>query len=144
MPTEKCSNTSLALRIGKTRATLGQSAAHSRRVGNPGGVQVSEAEDTAAPRRRGLLWVGPLAAIVGAAIALLYDADNGLRTVWSVKTELRRADVRLAKLWSERNDLVARADRLRGDSFEIESVARESLGMVRPGEIVVRLRTAPE
>jgi len=105
---------------------------------------VSEAEATAVSTTRRLLWVGPLAAIVGAAFALLYDADNGLRTVFRVKAELRRADARLAKLWTERTDLVGRAERLRGDKFEIESVARESLGMVRPGEIVVRLRSAPQ
>jgi cell division protein FtsB len=78
--------------------------------------------------------------LAGAAFALLYDADNGLRAVFSVKAELARADGRLTKLWSERVELVARSERLRGDAFEIESVARESLGMVRPGEIVVRLR----
>lgn len=105
---------------------------------------MSEAEDSGPSRRRGLLWIGPLAAIVGAAVALLYDADNGLRTVFRVKAELRQADARIAKLWAERTDLVGRADRLRADKFEIESVARESLGMVRPGEIVVRLRAAPQ
>ena len=105
---------------------------------------MSESEDTGPSTRRRLLWIGPLAAIVGAAVALLYDADNGLRTVFHVKAELRQADARIAKLWAERTDLVSRADRLRGDKFEIESVARESLGMVRPGEIVVRLRAAPQ
>jgi cell division protein FtsB len=105
---------------------------------------VSEGEDRPAPHSRRLLWIGPLAAIVGAAVALLYDADNGLRTVFSVKAELRRADARLAQLYAEHTDLVGRADRLRADPFEIESVARESLGMVRPGEIVVRLRGAPQ
>jgi len=101
---------------------------------------VSESEATSLSRRRQLLWIGPLAALAGAAFALLYDADNGLRAVFSVKAELARADDRLAKLWEERVDLVARSERLRSDPFEIESVARESLGMVRPGEIVVRLR----
>jgi cell division protein FtsB len=81
-----------------------------------------------------------LAALAGAAFALLYDADNGLRALFSVKAELRDADARLAMLWAERAGLVDRAERLRTDPFEIESVARESLGMVRPGEIVVRLR----
>ena len=102
---------------------------------------MSEADERPAPRHRGLLWIGPLAAIAGAAFALLYDSDNGLRTVFAVKAELRRADGRLAKLSAERAELVSRSDRLRADSFEIETVARESLGMVRPGEIVVRLRS---
>jgi cell division protein FtsB len=101
---------------------------------------VSESEPVGLSPRRGWLWIGPLAALVGAAFALLYDADNGLRAVFSVKAELEHADGRVAKLWSERAELVERAERLRADPFEIESVARESLGMVRPGEIVVRLR----
>jgi cell division protein FtsB len=88
------------------------------------------------------MWAGPLAAIAGAAVALLYDADNGLRAVFDVKAQLRQVDARLAALWTERVELVERAERLRTDSFEIESVARESLGMVRPGEIVVRLRSS--
>jgi cell division protein FtsB len=105
---------------------------------------VSDGEGAPASHSRRLLWIGPLAAIAGAAFALLYDADNGLRTVWSVKGELRQADARLEKLYAERADLVGRAERLRADPFEIESVARESLGMVRPGEIVVRLRGTRE
>ena len=101
-----------------------------------------ESEASGLPRRRALLWIGPLAALAGAALALLYDADNGLRAVFRVKDELARAEVRLKKLSNERSELVARAERLRTDPFEIESVARESFGMVRPGEVVVRLRGA--
>lgn len=100
-----------------------------------------ESEASGLPRRRVLLWIGPLAALAGAAAALLYDADNGLRAVFRVNAELASAELRLAKLSSERGALVARAERLRSDPFEIESVARESIGMVRPGEIVVRLRS---
>jgi len=99
-----------------------------------------ESEASGLPRRRALLWIGPLAALAGAAFALLYDADNGLRAVFRVNDELARAEVRLKKLSDERAELVTRAERLRTDPFEIESVARESFGMVRPGEVVVRLR----
>jgi cell division protein FtsB len=99
-----------------------------------------ESEASGLPQRRVLLWIGPLAALAGAAFALLYDADNGLRAVFRVNAELARAELRLAKLSAERAELVDRAERLRSDPFEIESVARESFGMVRPGEIVVRLR----
>jgi cell division protein FtsB len=101
---------------------------------------VAESEETGLSRHRELLWIGPLAALAGAAFALLYDADNGLRAVFAVKAELRQAELRVDKLWTERVALVERAERLRTDPFEIESVARESLGMVRQGEIVVRLR----
>ncbi|MEX2204715.1 MAG: septum formation initiator family protein [Myxococcota bacterium] len=92
---------------------------------------------------RALLWVGPLAALLGAAGALFYDADNGLRAIFHLGDELGAADVRLDRLREERAELLLRAERLRSDPFEIETVARESLGMARPGEIVVRLPRSP-
>ena len=105
---------------------------------------MSESEATGLPRRRGWLWIGPLAALAGAAFALLYDSDNGVRAVFRIQDELDRAEVRITRLSGEREELAGRADRLRADSFEIERVARESLGMVRPGEVVVRLRGGAE
>ena len=92
---------------------------------------------------RAVLWIGPLAALLGAAIALFYDPDNGLRAVFHLQRELDVADVRLDRLREERAELLLRAERLRSDPFEIESIARESLGMARPGEIVVRLPRSP-
>jgi len=92
---------------------------------------------------RAVLWVGPLAALLGAAGALFQDADNGLRAVFHLGFELEAADLRLDRLREERAELLLRAERLRSDPFEIETVARESLGMARPGEIVVRLPRSP-
>jgi len=88
---------------------------------------------------RAVRFLGPLAALLGAAGALFYDADNGLRAVFHLQRELDTADLRLDRLREERAELLLRAELLRSDPFEIESVARESLGMARPGEIVVRL-----
>ena len=92
---------------------------------------------------RVVLWIGPLAALLGAAGALFHDADNGLRAVFSLTDELAAADLRLDRLRAERAELLLRAERLRSDPFEIETVARESLGMARPGEVVVRLPRSP-
>jgi len=83
------------------------------------------------------------AIVAGAACALFYDADNGLRAVFRLEAELEAADFRLDRLREERAELLLRAERLRSDPFEIETVARESLGMARPGEIVVRLPRTP-
>jgi cell division protein FtsB len=110
-------------------------------VSESGEAGSGEAGEWALPRR-GWLWLGPLAALTGAAFALLYDSDNGLRAVFRIRDELDRAQARIGRLYAERSDLVSRSERLRADPFEIERVARESLGMVRPGEIVVRLRAA--
>ena len=92
---------------------------------------------------RAVLWIGPLAALLGAAGALFHDADNGLRAVFHLQGELDAADLRLDRLREERAELLLRSERLRSDPLEIESVARESLGMARRGEIVVRLPRSP-
>jgi len=88
---------------------------------------------------RAVFWIGPLAALLGAAFALFHDSENGLGAIFHLESELAAADVRLDRLREERAELLLRAERLRSEPFEIEAVARESLGMARPGEIVVRL-----
>jgi cell division protein FtsB len=92
---------------------------------------------------RAVFWLGPLAALLGAAIALFHDGENGVRAIFQLQRELDVADLRLDRLREERAALLLRAERLRSDPLEIESAARESLGMVRPGEIVVRLPAEP-
>jgi len=111
---------------------------HSAPEGAPGG-----APDERHVRARAVLWLGPLAALLGAAVALFHDGDNGVRTIFHLETQLDAADVRLDRLREERAALLLRAERLRSDPLEIEAAARESLGMVRPGEIVVRLPEEP-
>jgi cell division protein FtsB len=88
---------------------------------------------------RAVFWIGPLAALLGAAFALFHDVENGLGVIPKFEAELDAADLRLDRLREERAELLLRAERLRTEPFEIEAVARESLGMARPGEIVVRL-----
>jgi cell division protein FtsB len=92
---------------------------------------------------RAVFWLGPIAALLGAAVALFHDGENGLRAIFHLEDELAAADQRLDRLREERAGLLLRAERLRSDPLEIESAARESLGMVRPGEIVVRLPAEP-
>ena len=100
-----------------------------------------EPEASEAPVRsaRAVLWLGPIAALLGAAVALFHDGENGVRAIFHLDGELAAADVRLDRLREERAELLLRAERLRSDPLEIEAAARQSLGMVRPGEIVVRL-----
>lgn len=98
----------------------------------------SQAEERHAPSRA-VFWIGPLAALLGAGFALFHDSENGLGAIFQLESELAAADLRLDALREERAELGLRAERLRSEPFEIEAVARESLGMARPGEIVVRL-----
>lgn len=109
-----------------------------------GSVAAEQQEPERRASLRAVLWIGPLAALLGAGWALFHDADNGVRAVLHLEDELGAADLRLDRLRGERAELLLRAERLRSDPFEIETVARESLGMARPGEIVVRLPRSPE
>ena len=93
---------------------------------------------------RAVFWIGPLAALLGAAgRAVPRRGQRSARRLPPASDELDAADVRLDRLREERAELLLRAERLRSDPFEIETVARESLGMARPGEIVVRLPRSP-
>ncbi len=124
-----------------------RSGTRSRLGGEPkpkgGSVAAEQQEPERRVSLRAVLWIGPLAALLGAGWALFHDADNGVRAVFHLEDELAAADVRLDRLRGERAELLLRAERLRSDPFEIETVARESLGMARPGEIVVRLPRSP-
>ena len=46
---------------------------------------------------RAVFWIGPLAALIGAAVALFYDADSGLRAVFHLHGELDEIVVRLPR-----------------------------------------------
>jgi len=65
---------------------------------------VGESEAGGLPQRRGWLWIGPLAALAGAAFALSYDSDNGLRAVFRIRDELGRAEARISREWVSRLD----------------------------------------
>lgn len=98
-----------------------------------------EVSDERRSPARAVFWLGPLAALLGAGVALFHDGENGVRAIFHLERELLAADLRLDRLRGERAELLLRAERLRSDPLEIEAAARQSLGMVRPGEIVVRL-----
>ncbi|MFQ5514749.1 MAG: septum formation initiator family protein [Myxococcota bacterium] len=95
--------------------------------------------DRAWPRRgRGLI-LTPLL-VVGAALAtLVLDRESGLTAMLELRGRVERAHARVAALSEERNSLLRKIQSLRSDPFAVEAAARERLGMVRPGEIVIRL-----
>ncbi len=94
-------------------------------------------------RRRGR-WGGPL--IVFAACALLVDGlvgDRGLAGVRRARTEYRELSAGLARVIEENAGLREQARRLHDDPAMIEQVARQDLGLIRPGEILVVLERRP-
>ena len=71
-----------------------------------------------------------------AMMAFTVWGDRGLLTMWRTQRELERL-VREIEIVEQKNTTLAReVQRLRSDLKYIEKIAREELGLVRPGEIV--------
>ena len=71
-----------------------------------------------------------------AMMAFTVWGDRGLLAMWRTQHELDRL-VREIEIVEQKNATVSReAQRLRSDLKYIEKIAREELGLVRPGEIV--------
>ena len=67
----------------------------------------------------------------------LFAGDRGLPAVWHARRQVQLIARDIDALRAENTTLRGRAQALREDARTIERVARESLGLVRPGEVVV-------
>ena len=85
-----------------------------------------------------------VAAAFGACLLLfgLFGDDHGVRAMVQARRDAQNLAARIDALRAENASLRQRVDALRKDPAAIESVARETLGLVRPGEILVT-RPAP-
>ncbi len=84
------------------------------------------------------LALGPLLALAACLAILATDRQTGLAALLALSEQVARARDSVDDLARERDELSRRVRRLRGDPLAIEAAAREQLGMVRPGEIVIR------
>jgi cell division protein FtsB len=62
---------------------------------------------------------------------------------WRMTRDVERLKREISTLRSQTRVLERAADRLRSDPAEIERLAREDLGYVRPGERVLKFPAAP-
>ena len=67
----------------------------------------------------------------------LFGDEHGVRAMLQARRDASALASRIAALRAENAVLRQRADALRRDPAVIEAAARETLGMVRPGEILV-------
>lgn len=67
----------------------------------------------------------------------IFGAENGLQAVLKARRDARALSIEISALREENARLKARAEALRNDARTIEAVARETLGLARPDEIVV-------
>ncbi len=94
-------------------------------------------------RRRQTAWL-PTLMIFIACVALL-DAvvgDRGLTRTIHARQDLLRFSEQLARLKQDNDALRSQIHRLQGDPATIEAVARQDLGLVRAGEILVIVKDA--
>jgi len=85
--------------------------------------------------RRGLASLG----MGAAAVILLGYGGQSLARVWQMKQEVEHIEREIGQLRGDADRLSATIDRLRSDPDYIEQVAREALGLVKPGERVLKL-----
>ncbi|HSL21609.1 MAG TPA: septum formation initiator family protein [Vicinamibacterales bacterium] len=78
------------------------------------------------------------------AVILLINAvvgDRGLFESWRARRQFSALAGGISSLRDENRELRDQARRLREDPATIESLARRDLGLIRPGEILVVVRT---
>jgi cell division protein FtsB len=79
------------------------------------------------------------------AVILLINAvvgDRGLMDTWRARSHYAALAGAIGDLRSENSSLRDEARRLREDPARIEALARRDLGLIRPGEILVVVRTS--
>jgi cell division protein FtsB len=82
-------------------------------------------------------------AMGAAALLLLGYGGQSLARVWQMKHEVESLERQIGLLRTETDRLSTAIDRLRNDPDYIEQVAREALGLVKPGERVLKLPPSP-
>jgi cell division protein FtsB len=86
------------------------------------------------------LLVGVVAVLLVGSVAV---GANGVLRVWEMERELDTLERDLVALRAETERLTAIVDRLRNDPAYVEQLARETLGLVRPGDTVLKFPAQP-
>ena len=81
--------------------------------------------------------------LAAGALLLLAYGGSSLARAWQMTQEVERLERDIASLRAEAGRLSAAVDRLRSDPDYIEQLAREFLGLVKPGEKVLKLPPTP-
>jgi len=77
------------------------------------------------------------------ALVLVVYGSSGLPRVWQMKRDVEALEREIATLRGETRELARTVDQLRSDPETIERIAREDLGLVRPGETVLKFPSTP-
>ena len=77
--------------------------------------------------------------MAAAAVLLLVYGGGSLVRVWQMQREVETLERDIASLRDETQRLPRTIDGLRNNPDEIERLARETLGLVKPGERILKL-----
>ncbi|MBL8912801.1 MAG: septum formation initiator family protein [Archangium sp.] len=92
-------------------------------------------------RRRQVVWGAVVVALILAVGSL--SGEGGFRRYARLKRDLDSLQDRNAKLEAENQRLKREVQRVRSEPAALERAARESLGLVRPGEVVFNVEEHP-
>ena len=81
-------------------------------------------------------WI--VAAVLAALLLAAFLGDNGVLQLWRLQAEVESLHREVQTLEAENERLARAIAELRHDPAVIERLAREELGLVRPGERVLR------
>ena len=87
-------------------------------------------------------WTAAIAVLVAASGIALLDGEAGIQTWLALREEARVSHARVAALEHEVERLTAQIEALDSDELALERAIREDLELARPGEWVVRFRSA--
>lgn len=90
-------------------------------------------------RRLRLLGTAVLAVL---AVSFVAYGGQSLTRVWTLKKEVDSLEREVDALRADTARLTAEVDRLRTDPDYIEQIARDKLGLVKPGDQVLKLPPA--
>ena len=97
------------------------------------------------PRRQEPVWLGRALCFAGCVLAAnALIGERGLSETLRAREAFRAAVADLSRLQYENAQLAEEIRRLRQDSGTIESLARQDLGLIKPGEVLVVIKTSPQ
>ena len=82
------------------------------------------------------------AALVALAVSFAAYGGQSLTRVWTLRQEVESLEREVGALRADTARLTAEVDRLRTDPDYIEQIARDKLGLVKPGDRVLKLPPA--
>jgi cell division protein FtsB len=97
----------------------------------------------AAQDKLGMLWAHYGRALLGICVFGLFLHDifgtHGFLAMRRTRREIERVQGEIARLNQENAELSQEVKALKSDPHKIESIARDELGLAKPGEVIIKI-----